>query len=224
MKKQLLIGLLALSASVAHADLLEVSAFGGYSTMTMGKLNDLLDKQKASFATADKDVRPTAGYMAGVEVASGLLIPIPFTEVALRGELVGPNEAEFASGAFDQKIDSLLTDVMLGLSVSLTPPLSPLGFGVGAYGGYGYAVLKTTSTGTFPSADQYTGSGFVGELEAKLKYKLMPLLSLDLFGGMRFANIASVTDGNHTIQDSNKADVPVDFSGFDGGAGVTLSF
>ncbi len=226
MKKALLIAGLAMTAGAAHADMLQVSAFGGYSTFNMGKLNDSLDKNKANSATLTKDTRPTSGYMAGVEVGSGLLIPIPFTLVELRGELDGPGTAEQANSSFDYKIDSLLTSVMLGLKVSLTPPLSPLGFGVGAYGGYGYAVLKTTSTNgsSLPSGDQYTGGGFVGELEAKLSYKLMPLLSLDLFGGMRFANFASVTDGNNTMKDGNNADLPIDFSGFDGGAGLTLSF
>jgi opacity protein-like surface antigen len=225
MKKALLIAALAMTAGAAHADLLQVSAFGGYSTFNMSKLNSTLDANKASAGDLTKDTRPTSGYMAGVEVGSGLLIPIPFTQVELRGELDGPGEAEQTDPNFDYKIDSLLTSVMLGLKVSLTPPLSPLGFGVGAYGGYGYAVLKTSVTGNSqPSADQYTGSGFVGELEAKLSYKIIPLLSLDVFGGMRFANFASVTDGNQTLKDGNNADLPIDFSGVDGGAGLTLSF
>ena len=66
----------------------------------------------------------------------------------------------------------------------------------------------------------------MGEIEAKLKYKLMPLLSLDLFGGMRFENFSSLADGNTTIKDTitSTNDLAYDYSGFDGGAGISLSF
>ena len=231
-KKIVLAALLAFSTA-AHADMLRVRALGGYTTFAMKELNASLDKQATAFESAGltkkKDDRLGAGYMAGLEVASGLLIPLPFMEVALRGELVGGSSEYNYEGSAGQKAtgktDALLTNGLVGLVVGLDLPLTGLGLGLGAYGGYGYAVLKSSSASLIgasasASSAQYTGGGFVSELEAKLKYSIIPMVAVDLFGGMRFASISSMTDGSSTgaLKD------PVDFSGFNVGGGLTIGF
>ena len=78
--------------------------------------------------------------------------------------------------------------------------------------------LTATWGGTPVGAAQYTGGGFVAELQAKLKYSLIPLLSFDLLGGFRMANMGKLKDGSAETAD------PYDFSGINAGAGLTLGF
>ena len=236
MKKQILLaGLLALGAA-AHADLLRVRALGGITTFTLADVNAALDKSKASYEsfgmTEKKNTRASTGYMAGLEVASGLLIPLPFVEIAARGEIAGATSEYLyeGSGQFaSNKSDLLLTNGLLGLVVGIDLPLTGLGLGLGAYGGYGYLVDKSTSASQIglsssASGAQYTGSAFVSELEAKLKYSLIPMVALDIFGGMRFANFASISDGNNTLKNSKGENLAFDMSGFNAGVGLTVGF
>ena len=237
MKKQILLaGLLGLGAA-AHADMLRVRALGGLSTFTLADVNTALDQAKVSYESAGMtektNKRANSGYVAGLEVASGLLIPVPFMEIAARGEIAGATSEyryEGSGGQFaSNKSDLLLTNGLLGVVVGLDMPLTGLGLGLGAYGGYGYLVDKSASASqvglsTSASNAQYTGSAFVSELEAKLKYSLIPMVAVDIFGGMRFANFASVSDGNNSPKNSKGENLAFDMSGFNVGAGLTVGF
>ncbi len=210
-----LTGLLALSVA-AHADLLKVAVNGGYSTVTMADYNSAIDKAKQS-NSGSTSTPYGGGWFVGAEAGIGLM---PFLELGPRVEYLQASQASLSSPSFKYTLDSSLTSFMVGPTVSMDLPLTGLGFNAGAYGGYGYAVTKISNTPTGGTAigSQSTGGAFVGELEAKLKYSVMPLVSVDLLAGLRFANMGNLKDGD--TADKNASD----FSGLNAGGGLSIGF
>jgi hypothetical protein len=190
----------------------------------MKDVNSALDNMKTSDLaagyTVTKDGRLGSAYFLAAEAGLGLL---PFIEVGPRIEYLSASTAEYSaegpSSSYSVAVDGTLTSFMLGLTTGLDLPLTGLGIQAGAYAGHGYAVARSTYTSGGSSAgQQYTGGGFVAELEAKLKYSILPLLSLDLLGGMRFAAVGVLSDGSKPTVQS------YDFSGINAGGGLTLGF
>ncbi len=215
MKKQIVLaGLLALTAA-AHADLIKVAVNGGYSTVTMADWNDAIDKFKAS--TPGSTTTPYGGgWFIGAEAGLGLM---PFLELGPRLEYLQASDASVSGSGFKTTLSSTLTSGMLGVSTGMDLPLTGLGFNAGLYGGYGYAVTKNSNvSGGTTAGSQSTGGGFVGELQAKLKYSILPLVSIDLLGGIRMANMGKLKDGS--IEDKYVSD----FSGFNAGGGLSIGF
>ncbi|HTB22464.1 MAG TPA: hypothetical protein VK914_07140 [bacterium] len=226
---------LALLAGLAHADALEISGFGGYTSLGMKQVNAMLADPKGQAGydqTTTTDI--SNGYVVGLDVRSGLIIPIPFVELGLRGEYVGASGDGEAAGTslgvpYKVTLDPSMLDLMLGLTLGTSIPDSGLSISLSAYGGYGEgAIQQSASSGSFTAPDIYSGGGFVGELEARLGIKLISALSLYGFGGMRFANLGVFSDPN---KDKFGAGFPgesgppqVDFSGVTGGLGLNLAF
>ena len=215
MKKQILLaGLMALGVA-AHADLIKVAVNGGYSTVTMADYNDAIDKFKSS--TPGSTVTPySGGWFIGAEAGLGLM---PFIELGPRVEYLQASDAAVSGTGFKTTLSSTLTSGMLGISTGMDMPLTGLGFNAGLYGGYGYAVTKnSTVAGGTTTGSQATGGAFVGELQAKLKYSIIPMVSIDLLAGIRMANMGKLKDGS--IEDKNVSD----FSGFNAGGGLSIGF
>lgn len=216
MKKQILLaGLMALTVA-AKADLLKVAVNGGYSTVTMADYNAGLDKAKQA-SPGSTSTPYSGGWFVGAEAGLGLM---PFLEIGPRVEYLQAGQASLSNSSFKYTLDSTLTSGMLGVNVGMDMPLTGLGFNAGLYGGYGYAVTKAanTPTGGTASGSQSTGGGFVGELQAKLKYSIIPLVSVDLLAGIRMANMGKLKDG------SSEDTYASDFSGFNAGGGLSIGF
>jgi len=233
MVKGLMLGALLVTASAAaHADLLEVSGFGGYTSLAMKQANSSLnDVKNKPGLDQTKTTEFSNGYVVGLDVRSGALIPIPFFEVGLRGEYVGANPAEiqgtWTGQAYDVKENASMVDAMLGLDFGIGIPGTGLNLGLSAYGGYGEGAIEQSSTlGSIAVSDPYSGGAFVGEAEAKVGYKIFSVLSLYGFGGMRFADLGIFEDpAKHKFNPSGSGGAPeVDFSGYTGGLGLNLDF
>jgi hypothetical protein len=225
-KPFVLAGLLAAAtlARTAHADLIHVALNGGYSTVTMAEVNDRSDKAKKAYEASGYTAKNTplgSGWFVAAEAGLGLM---PFLDLGPRVEFLQTNTGETTAEKSGLKIDTTgdatLTSAMLGANIGMDMPLTGLGFSAGLYGGYGYAVAKgsTTVNGVPAGAGQLTGGGFVGELQAKLKYSVIPLVSVDLLAGIRMANVGKLKDG--TIESAD----PYDFSGINAGGGLTIGF
>jgi hypothetical protein len=223
-KKILLASLLALSTA-AHADLIKVAVNGGYATIDMKDVNAVVDDFKKNDDAISRPVKRSNKFGPAFFVAGEAGISLlPFIEVGPRIEYLQATPLEYLSegaGTFQAlNVDASLTSFMLGVTTGLDLPLTGLGFQVAGYAGHGYAVAKSTYSSTTSSKTntQYTGGGFVSELQAKLKYSLIPLLSFDLVGGMRFASVGVLSDGKNNSTQS------WDFSGINAGGGLTLGF
>lgn len=225
--RKILVLSFALAAGVAHADMLEVSGFGGYTTVGMKDFNSAIGKPSPLMnETSTTDI--SNGYVVGLEVRTGVLIPIPFVSVGLRGEYIGANEGQsegtLLGQSYDIKYTPSMEDAMLGLSLAVDIPGTGLGLAVGAYGGYGEGEILVSSSGnnnvTVP--DAYVGGSFVGEAEARLKYKIYAVLNIYAFGGMRWANLG--TFSNAASAKLGGSNASVDFSGATAGGGINLDF
>lgn len=218
--------LLAAGAVGARADMLEISGFGGYTSLGMKDVNNTIASPlpgvKQTTTTEIKD-----GYVVGLDIRTGLLIPIPFLSVGLRGEYIAGNEGQsegtLLTEPYDIKYSPSMGDAMLGLSFGVDIPGTGLGLGLSAYGGYGEGVIQESSSAAgIVAPDLYSGGGFVGEAEARLKYKIYAFLNIYAFGGMRWANLG--TFENPANAKFGGSGVTVDFSGATGGGGIDLDF
>jgi len=224
-KRFALAGMLGLAlASSAHADLIKVAVNGGFATVDMKDVNAVTDRFAEQDKTAGRDTKRNnkfgSAYFVAAEAGISLL---PFIEVGPRIEFLKATPLEYlaeGSGSFQAlNIDATLTSFMPGFTTGLDLPLTGLGFQVAGYAGHGYAVANSTyASTTSKSAQQFTGGGFVSQLQAKLKYSLLPLVSFDLMAGMRFAAVGVLSDGSKPSTQS------WDFSGINAGGGLTVGF
>lgn len=232
-KKMALFAVLAAVSVVAHADLLEVSGFGGYTTVGMKQVNTMLASPKSvPGVDQTKTTDISDGFVTGLDVRSGALIPLPFFEVGAKAEYVGANPGEaagtFSGQSYNIQENASMLAAMLGLDFNIGIPITGLNFGLSAYGGYGEGMVQQSSqvSAAVPVVpDYYHGGGFVGELEARLGYKLFSVVSLYAFGGMRFANLGTFADaaGQKFNFGINHAAAPsVDFTGLTGGLGLNI--
>lgn len=206
----LVAALSGLAAAAPAADLFKVAVDGGYTTLNMADVNDAL--AKAANSTPIK-----SGWFIGAEAGMSLM---PFLELGPRVEYLSSNKYEVKNGAGDVQDSGVasLTSLMVGANVKIDLPLTGLGLGIGAFGGYGMANATSDGPASSPKATKMTGGAFVGELEAKLGYKIFPLTSFDLMAGMRLANVGKLKD------DAGKDTVVFDYTGLNLGAGLTIGF
>lgn len=226
MLKQLaLAGLLATTAA-AHADFIKVAVNGGYATVGMKEINDAIAKGKDADTSAGMTVKKNDSFGSAYFVAgeAGIIL-MPFVEIGPRVEYLALTPIQYlaeGTGTFDStKIDASLTSAMLGITAGLDLPLTGLGLQVAAYAGQGFAAASvvSASTSSAASTETYTGNGFVAEVQGKLKYSIFPLVSLDLLGGVRLANVG-LLNGSKT----GASKQAWDFSGINAGAGLTVGF
>jgi hypothetical protein len=186
------------------------------------------------------------GAMADLNLA---LLPYVMAGVRTGYLYCMPGNSEYNYIIYDQKttLDAALIPVEIGLNIDFDIPSFPAAIMVGAYAGYGVATasykndinaLGQTATYTVP----YIGSGFVGELLATLSMKLSSVLSVNINGGYKLADIAQMKQAadvnftgipgitvpvgskNDVLKDSNNKDMAFDFSGLSLGVGAALSF
>jgi len=247
MKKSVLIlaaACLALAAT-ARASFVDVNAFGGFTTLTMGDFNGEMDKSAASTLT----LIPAGSTVETTHVNNGLYIGadagfafFPIVKIGPRIEYISAGQAKLVvttpGSTVTNTIDSSLLMAELGVSSDWGLPLSGLSVSGGLWGGWGmangsdkYSGFNTPADGTYT----LSGSGLTAEAAARLKYSIIPLLSVGLELGYRYAPISKLTadkdlpgqsDGDKKVLQKNGSTDPVamDYSGLNVGLGVNLNF
>jgi hypothetical protein len=208
---------LALAASPAYA-LFDINAFGGYATVGMGDINSRLD----AIGSGANVTHVGPGFYVGADAAFTVM---PMLKVGPRLEYVQAGQGKIASGPISATLDANLLMYELGVSTDIGLPLTGLSVQAGVWGGYSQAVV--TLAGNAVAGDLGTGSAFVGEAEAELRYKLLLGLSLGVDLGYRMADVGSVKDsaGNGVISKPSSNDsVAFDFSGLNAGASLSYNF
>ena len=217
--KVMMAAALLLAAKQASA-LIDISGFGGYTTLNMSGVNTALDHFAANNSGTSTDVK--SGYYVGADAG---ITTFPFLKIGPRLEYVGAGQGVVTTPGGKATVDSNLLLLEAGVTFDTSLPLTGLSVIGGVWGGYGMANATVTQTGS----GDFTGKGgaFCGEVAAQLRYKLVAGLSIGLDLGYRLANIATVNDtnGNPLIADPNSGDAePFDFSGFNVGGAVSFDF
>ncbi len=235
MKKLMFIAALGLLSTQAHA-LMDLSAFGGYTTLTMTDLNDAITGTGPTPA-GTTITKFGGGYFVGVDAAFTVM---PMLKVGPRIEYAAGSASVKSAGGSTQ-FDAGLTSLMVGVSSDLGAPMTGLSIRGGLYGGYGMGSFKQSSTPT--SGTGYTsassGNGIVAELNAEARYSIMPTIALGLDLGYRLAKITQMTlDSESPASTPSKvgkvlqvtkagaapSDLAFDFSGMNIGASLSFNF
>jgi hypothetical protein len=229
-----------LLGGTAHAELMDVSVHAGYSTVSMGQLN----RSNAALWGWD-----TSGYwgdlnsalVTGVDLTTHRFSPWSALAWGLRAEYLLTNQAVvYMPGDNRYSDQGSLSSVLLGAKASAPFVIDGLTAGLGAWVGYGIAVMDQhvdavspqAPNGALLSGGSYKGGLLVGELEGSLSYPLSKRVSLSLSGGWRWADAGALKDGNGTPlyddlqlwQFGRKMPVDIDFSGAISRASVSFSF
>jgi hypothetical protein len=230
--KLAVIAALLLPAARALA-LMDLSAFGGYTTLGMGDVNSGLNSAAAGNANVAVTTVNSGFYVGG---DAGFTV-FPFLKVGPRLEYVQAGQGSLSSGGTKVTYDANLMQYELGLSVDSSLPLTGLSVIGGVWGGYGVASTQAAFS-QYSDVNSGLGGGFVGEAAAQLRYKLFAGLSLGLDLGYRLANISNVNStktfydssfwnslsGQPYIKNSNGSQGSIDFSGMNIGGALSFDF
>jgi hypothetical protein len=216
-----LAAVLGLAAVPAKA-FFEANLTGGYTTLAMSDVNDILKGGPSSGVTSSTAIN--GGYYVALD--AGIAV-FPFLKLVPRVEYVAASQGVQQAGSSKSTIDLNLVPLELGLAVDAGLPLTGLSVRGGVFGGYGMA----TSTVSYPFAgvqvsNLYQGNGFTAEAVADLRYDIFPFTALVLDLGYRMANIAKMTDSaGSSLKKLNSSDeLDYDFSGMNIGGGLNISF
>lgn len=219
MRKSALAFALSLFAAVPASAFFEANVAGGYTTLAMGELNDLIAKASPANNTQIK-----SGFYVTADAGITLL---PFLKLSPRVGLIAGSQGKTTGLLSETTIDTMLFPMELGLAADISIPLSGLSARAGVWGGVGMATLATgtKTAGVLTNSAYYSGNGFTAEALAALRYSIVPFLSLSLEAGYRLANISKVADSNGKDLKKNATDAAaIDFSGANVGGGLTFSF
>jgi hypothetical protein len=223
-------------ASASQAAMLDVTPHAGYSTVSMGALNHSNETQWGWEGTGSvNDIH--SAYVVGVDLTSSHLTPHDWLNLGLRTEYLQTNQL-INDGRPDNSTyntdQGTLTNLLVGASASQPFILNGLQLGLGAWVGGGYGVMSQHESKDWPALIQsgnFTGYTLVGELESTISYALGSHLRLSFVGGWRWADFASMKDGNTPLYDNLQLwehglqnPVNVDFSGATGQGSVSYSF
>lgn len=228
MKSAILFALLAI-ASLAGAAVTDLSLSAGYSTLNMSDFNasDELDAQAL--------LRSGATSASVTKLSDGIYVALDVPFEINPGYYFGPRiewikasqvtaKAVFLGNQYQATNDLSLFPVQFGFSadLGLSDAFSLRG---GIYGGYGFAKasVKVDNAGA-QSSNSASGGGVLGELNAELRWRIIPQLSLGLDLGYRMAVIAAMMDdgsGRTWVKSGSKSAVPLDFSGLNAGISLT---
>lgn len=136
---------------------------------------------------------------------------------------------------------NILIPIEGGISYLLTFGDSAVSIKAEAYAGYGLAYngQDTRYNGSSPFLTLYSGGGFMADVSGAIELKLLPVLTISLNGGYRWAkmsdfkNIASVSatipgyglitiPTNDPFNDGSGKPVAVDFTGYSVGVGINI--
>ncbi|HXB97453.1 MAG TPA: hypothetical protein VNZ54_05325, partial [bacterium] len=195
------------------------SGFGGYATVSMKDLNSALDQYAAPGTAA---THTTSGFYVGAD--AGITV-LPFLKIGPRLEYLQPSQASVTTIFGTANINSKLLMYELGVTADTSLPLTGLSVLGGIWGGYGVA-NATLGTGGSNAVQDGTGTSFVGEVAAQLRYKMFMGLSLGVDLGYLMANVATVNgaDGKPMITNQSGGAVGFDFSGLHAGGALSWDF
>ncbi len=205
----------------------DVSLYGGYTTLSMGDINNDLSLFSGPGVTVDK---VSGGFYAGL---GGEYKVMPMLNLGLRVEDV--------MGAGDVKVpgtklaeSATLIPVLIGAStqVAIVPTFLIKG---GLYVGPGFGTNDMKFSGGATGDLDASGTTFMGELMLEAKYQFIPMLALGLNLGYRLADVNAMkvdsATGNFSGVPSGSlpkfgsaGDTSVDFSGLNVGLNLTGSF
>ena len=237
MKKQMILMLaLVLAASFARADFVQVGVFGGYTTVAMDDVQDVMKSVREMVPSGvNVDMtEPTNGYVIGLDAH---FKPFPFLMAGARLEYIGVNTAKLsADGLGSQEMQFGLMPIMVGIKAGIKPPLTGLSIGAGLHVGYGLAHASQRMEEAGLKVDvPLDGGGFVAELSGELQYTIFPLVKFDFLLGYRLAKISKMKytgsylitgnqDGATFTKPGTDDAVAVDFSGINVAAGISVGF
>ena len=244
MKKMLLVvallGVFVFSASAGF----NANVFGGYTTVSMAKLNDLLKNANDFYSSYPgverKLTKSTQGFLVGGEFGFS---PIPGLSIGPRVEFIGGMFAEFdvtdtATGYYSKvKFTNYLLPIMGGATFMVALPQLPISVGGGVYLGYGIAggsEKMDVNYGTPSSVEVSTGGGtFVTDINLNADMDFGPITG-GLILGYRIANVAEMRAiANNVSLGIKKGDLltgsdgkalPFDYSGFVAGLNFSIGF
>ena len=244
MKKMLLVvallGVFVFSASAGF----NANVFGGYTTVSMTKFNDLLQTSYDGVSVPSgwdkKLTKITQGFLVGGEVGYS---PIPGLSIGPRVEYIGGlsgglEMTEASTGDYTKvQFTNSLLPILGGATFVVALPELPISVGGGVYMGYGIAgggYKISVNTGTTNSAEISFGGGtFVTDLNLNANMDIGPVKGGLLFG-YRIANVAEMkaTKSNvdmgikegDLIQDPDGKAMAFDYSGFVVGLNFSMGF
>jgi len=222
--KTLALGLGLMLAAASAQALVDLSAFGGYAGVGMSDVNDILTKSASGGSAA---TLMNSGFYAGAQAGITLM---PFLKIGPRFEYVQSGQGKVGN----YTVDANLSSYELGISSDVSLPLVGLSVEGGVWGGYGMAGTKLSNS-LITDSSTGSGSGFVANVGAQLRYKLVAGLFIGVDLGYRMANIANVnadkTDSNYGskagdpfFKKTDGSQASVDFSGLNAGGTIGWNF
>lgn len=249
---KVIVAVTMLFAAQKASALMDVSAFGGYTTFNMSDVNKQLATYKAGIISSglpsDATVAKTdisSGYYVGINAGFSVL---PFLKVGPRIELLSAGQGKLALTGVGDSItrESTINSSMMlyeaGLSTSFDLPLTGLSVGGGVWWGYGMAGASVMDSMNFTgtaATDAFSGGAFTTEIQAQVAYKIIPMLSVGIDLGYRIASVSQMTaNADNTNSGVKKGDAlyyylpagePLaptvfDFSGINIGGKVSFGF
>ncbi len=233
-------------AAASFAETAGVRAWGGYTTLNMGKINEnVVDMYEDSVADEKKKQEFSGSYIIGadelVHLGMGFSLGarvsyIGDSETFLSGEDTATDDTEKYS------LTASLTSIMGGLVYRMVIPATPIKIGAGAFAGYGLGGGSFSHTGVnggteFDESVAIGGGALAADICGEVEYVVSETFSFGLTAGYRIANIAEMkaTEANPELSiekddafkglgmDSD-APLPFDFGGFEAGVQLTLTY
>lgn len=220
-----------------------VDIWGGYTTLAMGKVNDMLGEN--TLYPNGTTTKITGGYVLGVDLGFMLIKDLPLA-LGLRVELIGSTQGKFTGDlgitSTSLTLDSSLIPIMAGASYTFEIPETQISVSADLYAGYSIAkATYVNDSKLFGVGDKitsvYNGSAFTLDIGATVNYQINEPTSAGITLGYRTANVASMTADKDVVVNSvtviNKGDkfedsgnntVPFDFSGFNIGVNVDMKY
>ena len=239
MKHLILAAALAALGTAAHADLLDVSAHGGYTTLS---LDDFNRATSALWGWDGDGFQQTihSGYVVGLDVCTRHLTRLDWLSVGLRGEYLQSNEGQVnePSGHYYVQNMGTLSSILVGGKFSLPSSVPGLQLGLGAWIGGGYATMGQAvayapgySFSRKIQSGLFIGDLLEGQLEGSLKYALSSRVGLSFNGGWRWADAPQLKNGGTPLYyhesylfGGSPAPVNVDYSGATAQGSVDFAF
>lgn len=234
----MVMGMVLLSIPISTFAAMEVKLWGGYTTVSMEKVNKLL--KDANFEAMGLETKRTL-------FGSGVHFGADFTFEVVKNLFVGPRvgflycfpaaiNASSEGSSISIKLDGIFHANLLSLliggfySFDITEHIS---LRPGIYLGYGIANVNDKVSYTVDSTEEafskgwYSGGGFVADIPLEIVFKLGNTILLGADVGYRYAHIPEVkmtkkeekdleSDYNpgDTFKDSDGKPLPFDYSGF----------
>lgn len=237
--KRIVIALAVVSLFVLplFADI-DLNVFGGYTTLSMGKVNDAINRQYDAlfsplFPITKSKIDLGNGFIVGLDAGYS---PIPGLSIGPRVEFLGGSgDLKAAGGGMTEEIDFNASMIPILIGAAYTIPLSgAFSIGGGIYLGYGlgYASEKFALTGQPTETVNADGGSFAGDINIDAKYKISDMFNLGIKLGYRLADVSEMkATADNAYEGIKKGDVlkddqnntlPIDYSGLV--AGVDLGF